>query len=160
MASPEFKQLQDLKQRFAYMFETPVLGLDFYRGWLADFIRACEEIDAVLGDDKRGFRFTQTKEKYGSARYYFSTDAVTPLRLSINDGQGLRELTTGLKDEHDTEMQIATILHEAEKKTAHTCMLCGAPGEVHRFGGWLACACRAHGADKSGESLRNAVVRK
>ncbi|WP_137860882.1 hypothetical protein [Variovorax sp. 3P27G3] len=158
MATPEFEQLQDLKRRFAYMFQTPRLGLDFYRGWLPDFIRACEQIDAVLGDDKRGFRFTQTKEKYGSARYYFSTNAATPIRLSLTDGQGLRELTMGLKDEHDIEKQIAAILHEAEKKSLHKCMLCGAPGEISRFGGWLACACKAHSLDKSGNVLRDAVV--
>ncbi|MBU1359762.1 MAG: hypothetical protein KKC79_19370 [Gammaproteobacteria bacterium] len=160
MPSHEFEQLQNLKQRFGYMFQTPLLGLDFYRGWLSDFISACEEIDAALGDDKRGFHFTQAKEKYGSARYYFSTNAVSPLRLSISDPNGLLELTTGLKDEHDVEKRIAIILHAAEKQSLHKCILCGATGKVRRFGGWLACACEVHGADQSGDALRSAVVRR
>ena len=53
--------LNDLKERFSYMFAGPHAGIDIYRGWLADFASACEQIDALLGDDKRGFHFTQCK---------------------------------------------------------------------------------------------------
>lgn len=72
----ELQQLSDLEERFAYMFASPNLGLDIYRGWLPDFIDACEQIDVVLGGDKRGFHWRQIKEKYGFARYYFRTDSV------------------------------------------------------------------------------------
>ena len=159
MKDREVEQLHELKVRFAYMFGTPVMGLDFYRGWLPDFITACEKIDAVLGEDKRGFRFVQAKEKHGWARYYFSTDRVRPMRLSIHDGNGLHELTTGLEDEHVIEKAIAAILTEAEKNSMGKCIVCGAPAEIRRFGGWLVCACEAHDPDKPGDPLARALLR-
>lgn len=57
----DLAQLNALKARFSYMFDSPSSGIDIYRGWLADFASACEQIDALLGDDKRGFHFTQCK---------------------------------------------------------------------------------------------------
>lgn len=159
MKDRELEQLQELKQRFSYMFETPALGLDFYRGWLPDFITACEKIDGVLGEDKRGFRFVQAKEKYGWARYYFSTDRARPMRLSINDGNGVHELTTGLAEEHEIEKAISGILTAAEKDSTGKCIACGSPGEIRRRGGWLVCTCEAHGPDQPGEPLARALLR-
>ena len=159
MQDRELEQLHALKSRFGYMFETPALGLDFYRGWLPDFITACEEIDAALGYDKRGFRFVQAKEKYGWARYYFATDGVKPMRLSINDGNGVHELTTGLNEEHDIERTIAGILSAAEKNSMGKCIVCGSHAEIRRFGGWLVGACEAHDPNKPGDPLARALLR-
>lgn len=159
MKDQELEQLQELQRRFGYMFTTPAMGLDFYRGWLPSFIRACERIDVVLGEDKRGFRFVQAKEKYGWARYYFSTDQARPMRLSISDGNGVHELTTGLEDAHEIEKTIAGILNEAEKESMTQCIVCGSPAEIRRRGGWLVCTCEAHGPDRSGEPLARVLLR-
>lgn len=35
--------LRALKERYPYMFIAPNIGHDFYRGWLADFIIACDD---------------------------------------------------------------------------------------------------------------------
>lgn len=81
------------------------------------------------------------------------------MRLSIHDGNGLHELTTGLKDEHVIEKAIAAILAEAEKNSMDKCIVCGAPAEIRRFGGWLVCACEAHDPDKPGDPLSGALLR-
>lgn len=154
----ELEQLNELKQRFSYMFEVRGLGFDFYRGWLPDFIKACEAIDAVLGDDKRGFYFSQIKEKYGGARYYFRTDGVRPIRLSIHDGKGVRELTTGIEG-HDIEQQIAKILNDAEKKSMTTCSVCGVPATIQNCHGWALCVCEKHAPEKRCEHYKIALIK-
>ena len=159
MQDPELEQLEALKRRFGYMFLPPNQGLDFYRGWLADFISACEQIDAVLGEDKRGFSFRQTKEKYGAARYYFSTDRATPMRLSIVVGKGVHELTSGLRDEHDVEKRIVEILNDAEVKSSRKCIACGSPATVQEIERWLVCVCEEHHPSKVREFLSRAVLR-
>ncbi|MDO8742019.1 MAG: hypothetical protein Q7J45_00580 [bacterium] len=154
----ELEQLNELKQRFAYMFTGQNLGLDIYRGWLSDFITACEAIDALLGNDKRGFHWRHTKEKHGFARYYFRTDEVRPFRLSISDGKGLREITTGL-DGHEIEQQIAKLCSVAEMASLTKCMVCSAPATIQRYGGWAVCACEKHSPDVPGDHLKKAVIR-
>ena len=158
MQDKELEQLEDLKRRFGYMFETPRQGLDFYRGWLADFISACEQIDALLGADKLGFRFTQAKEKYGWARYYFSTDRANPMRLSLRHARGVHEITTGLEDGHDIEKAIAGILSDAEEKSMRKCVVCGAPAEICDFDGWLICACEMHALAKGSDRFALALL--
>lgn len=151
------EQLGALRARFPYMFEVRGLGRDVYKGWLPDFIEACEQIDALLGPDKRGFFFHQIKEKYGWARYYFKTDKASPMRLSIQDGRGLYETTHGI-DDKEIEQQIVKILSVAEQKSMHKCMNCGAPAVVRRVHAMLLCVCDEHAYEERGESIRCAIV--
>ena len=151
-------QLRDLKNRFAYMFDRPSMGFDFYCGWLDDFIAACEAIDDLLGDDKRGFCFSQIKEKYGWARYYFKTDHVRPMRLSITSPRGVHETVKGLSDEHEIEKNIAKILLAAEEKSMHKCMNCGAPAEIRKLNNMLICVCDEHAHEERGEAVRCALI--
>jgi hypothetical protein len=154
----ELEQLNELKQRFSYMFTGPHIGLDIHRGWLSDFIKACEAIDALLAEDKRGFRWKQIKAKYGFARYYFDTDFVHTMRLSISDGKGVYELTNGLEG-HDIEQQINKICNDAEQTSMTKCMVCGDPAEIRAYGNWDICACEKHSPDVPGEHLKKAVIR-
>jgi hypothetical protein len=154
----ELGQLNDLKQRLSYMFAGPNIGLDIYRGWLPDFIKACEAIDALLGDDKHGFYWKQTKAKYGFARYYFNTDAVRTMRLSISDGKGLYEITKGIEG-HEIEQQINKICNEAEIASMKKCIACGDPAEIRAFGSWDYCVCDKHSPNLPGDHLKNAAIR-
>lgn len=151
------EQLGALKAQFPYMFEVRGLGHDIYKGWLPDFIEACEQIDSLLGNDKRGFHFSQIKEKYGWSRYYFRTDDATPMRLSIKDPGGLYETIHGI-DDKQIEQQIATILQNAEKKSMHKCINCGVPAEIQQVHGMLLCVCDEHAYEGRGESIRCALV--
>lgn len=151
--------LRALKQRFRYMFNGPNLGFDFYRGWLPDFVEACEQIDALLTPDRIGFHFSQVKEKYGWARYYFDTDRANLMRMSIRDENGITEEIVGLKDEHDIERKIAAILSEAEQKSMTKCMACGAPAEIQKWNTVLLCVCDEHAREKRGDSVYYALIR-
>lgn len=153
-------KLRELKDRFAYMFSGANLGFDFYRGWLPDFVEACEKIDELLGDDKQGFHLSQIKEKYGWARYYFKTNRASPMRLSISTKKGVHEIVKGLSDEHEIEKQIAEILLDAEGKSMHKCMNCGAPTEIRKLNTMLVCVCDEHAYEERGEAVRHALIRE
>ena len=155
----ELEQLNELKQRFGYMFAGPHIGLDIYRGWFHDFAQACEQIDALLVNDKIGFHFSQIKEKYGWSRYYFDTDRANLMRISTRDGDGIVESIFGLKDEHDIEKQIASILSDAEQKSMHKCINCSGPAEIRKVHAMLLCVCDAHAYEGRGEAVRHAIIR-
>lgn len=151
------EQLSALKARFAYMFNGGNIGFDFYKGWLPDFIEACEQIDPLLGADKRGFHFRQAKEKHGWSRYYFKTDEASPKRLSIQGGRGVYETTLGI-DDKPVEQEIAKILSAAERKSMHKCVNCGCPAEIRQVHAMMLCVCDEHAYEERGESIRRALV--
>lgn len=140
----ELMALRALKEKYAYMFVAPRFGQDLYRGWLADFIAACHHVDQLLGDDKRGFHFRQIKEKLGWARYYWRTEKLKPLRLSLFTNEGVLERQHGLESADDVENEISQILLNAEKSSRQKCIVCSEPAESRSFGGWLVCTCERH----------------
>lgn len=154
----EQEQFDELKQRFSYMFTGPNIGLDIFRGWLPDFVEACEAIDALLGNEKKGFHFSQCKEKYGWARYYFSTSGVRINKISMRFKGGIRELTTGLEG-HELEQQITKILDAAEEKSMTKCIVCGEPSEIRTYSRWDICACEKHSPDVPGDHLKRAALK-
>ncbi len=72
----EPSQLGDLLARFQYMF--PLGGSErirayvFFRGWMPVFGSLCEQIDARLGDDKRGFEWLKIREKFGAPSFAYN----------------------------------------------------------------------------------------
>ena len=65
---------QALRDRFAYMFRYGYGEFYFARGWLQILFSASQKIDAVLGDDKRGFHWIQLAEKLGAKGFDFHLD--------------------------------------------------------------------------------------
>lgn len=65
---------------------------------------------------KRKVKILQIKEKFGRLRFYvnFSTETIDQL------------------------------IEEAENESARTCELCGEPGELRSYNGWLKTVCVAH----------------
>lgn len=124
----------ELKARFRYMFAGPNIGLDMYEGWTPILAQACAEIDAILGEQKQGFHFSQLKEKYGSARYYFEA--------AMMNSEALQ--------------RIEALLDQAERATETACMLCGRPATIENFEGWFLCLCEKH----AGERLEQIRVRR
>lgn len=108
------------------MFAGPNIGLDVYDGWTPILAQACEEIDAILGEHKQGFHFSQIKEKYGGARYYFDAVSVNSEKLK----------------------RIQILLDKAELATETACMLCGSPATIEKYGGWFMCLCDAHADER------------
>src|SRR6267142_4173814 len=90
-------------------------------GWRDLVDRACIRIRTAVEADGGSFRFTQIKEKYGTARLYWE-GALTP----------------------EADARIEEIIDLAEARSACTCEVCGAEGRLCRAGGWLMTRCAAH----------------
>lgn len=111
--------------RFAYMFEGGNIGLEVADGWLPTLQKLCEDIDAALGEDKRGFHWSQLKEKFGAARWYWT----------MGPGQGRRKCVTELVD-------------LAMEKTHQQCAVCGAPGAIDQSAHGMLTLCPAHSVEQ------------
>jgi len=112
-----------ITDRFPYQFEGKNIGLSIARGWVDLFAKLCEDIDAVLGDTKRGFEWSQVKEKFGASRFYYRLNATTD--KSIAD-------------------QIETLVNAAEAKTMKMCLVCSLPAKGASYGGYYAVLCPDH----------------
>ena len=141
---------KQLQQRFAYMFEGDNIGISIPKGWMPEFAKLCEQIDELLGADNRGFRWKQCKEKFGSARWYWSMKGggQQPLRIDIISDSGV--VTTALQSPKSTKPedalyeQISDLIDEAESKTQRACIACGDPGKGDQQGGYVLVLCEDH----------------
>jgi hypothetical protein len=91
-------------------------------GWRDLLDRACIRIRAALQAHGGSFRFTQIKEKYGTARLYWEG--------SLSE---------------EAEEKVDEAIDLAEARSACTCEQCGKPGRLFNRGGWFATACDEHG---------------
>lgn len=121
---------QELTARYPYQFARPMISMSFTRGWFRTFAQLCDDLDVLLGEDKRGFHWTQVKEKFGVVRAYYQL------------GTGVADREPGLRDKL-MEMKVA-----AEVKTSKICAACGQPGKVEPQTGWLIALCPMHRAQQ------------
>ncbi|MEO5658571.1 MAG: hypothetical protein ABIQ90_02075 [Polaromonas sp.] len=63
---------KQLKVRFPYMFAGKNSGISVSRGHVPIIEKLSADIDALLGEDKQKFHWTQCKEKFGAARWYWA----------------------------------------------------------------------------------------
>lgn len=145
------KTLDELKARFPYQFEGKNIGISVAKGWFPAFVQLCVEIDFLLGDDKRNFHWTQVKEKFGSARYYWAMDdRNSGANLCIIDGNG-STLSILHQVQADTvnppsqlSRQIAELIDKASGATSTACIACGAPGTLDSSQGYVLVLCKEH----------------
>lgn len=148
-----------LESRFPYQFAGRNIGISIAKGWYATFAQLCADIDRLLGEEKRGFHWTQVKEKFGSARFYWSlgnTDG--PLHVDflgpdcvasfVSDPSGRQ------RDAQKSELmvQIASLVHAAMAKTCEMCAVCGGAGEMDSTGGYYLVLCPEHAAQRKNDS--------
>jgi hypothetical protein len=140
---------EQLFGRFPYMFAKPNIAISIPTGWMPIFQRLCEDVDVLLGANKSGFRFSQCKEKFGSARWYWSMTGIQPaIRIDLISAKGevtsLRGTGSVLTPPTSLAGQIAALVDAATKLTQHACIVCGAPGtgDLHR--GWMLILCEQH----------------
>lgn len=123
----------ELIARYPYQFASQPDGgeadVSFPRGWFKGFADLCESIDIVLGNDKRGFRWVQTKEKMGSASYYWHLD----------DKDGVNAQLARV---------IAALVAAACKTTSVLCIRCGKPAMIKSLDGCLLAICDDHDTDR------------
>ena len=107
--------------RFPYMFAGANIGLSVPKGWCQTFEALCQDIDAELGDDKRGFHWCQCKEKFGVARWYWD-----------------------MGPEQDRPDVIQKWVNHAMATTHNLCVVCGESGEIDRKTHWMLTLCPLH----------------
>ena len=90
-------------------------------GWWDLLERACARIRAAIQADGGTLKFTQIKEKYGTARLYWE-GALSP----------------------EADARVEEIIDLAEARSACTCEVCGEEGRLHCDGRWLMTRCAAH----------------
>jgi hypothetical protein len=117
---------KDLRARYPYMFPVKNLGYGFGRGWFAGFVRLSEFRDELLGPDKRGFHWTQLKEKMGTGRYHYAIKS------------------RGAMADAGIIASIRTLVESAESATLDTCIYCGEPGSLHNHKGYMLVRCDNH----------------
>jgi hypothetical protein len=151
-------QLQELQEKFQYMFNGPNLGIDVAPGWMPGFETLCEQIDQLLGDDKRGFHWRQCKEKFGSARWYWQIKGRSPdVNIDLFSPVGVvRKVLKGkipAKPDSDIPEQISALIQEAQAHTEHACIYCGEPGTLNKKDGYLLVLCEEHSRQRDAGTL-------
>jgi hypothetical protein len=101
-------------------------------GWRDLLDRACIRIRAALEAHGGSFKFTEIKEKYGTARLYWEG---------------------ALSEEAEEKVDEAIDL--AQACSACTCEQCGQPGRLFNRGGWFATACDEHGKGEPAATRRD-----
>lgn len=137
-------QLAGLVQSYPYMFAPPNLGLSMRVGWLQLFAQLCADIDALLGDDKCGFRWRQTKEKFGSARWYWVMVGKSDQIVDVVSDQEDLFITYATESKGEIQAAVRQLIDDATDKTEAMCIACGqnAMRKLHR--GWLVVCCEEH----------------
>jgi hypothetical protein len=134
-----------LKARFPYMFEGEAISMEFYDGWLPIFAQACEQIDELLGDNKRGFYWRQVKEKFGTARLYYRMEGKRRLVVDVIRGEeGNVLIKKPTKAGDSATDRIDAIVDQAEERTRTTCMVCGAAAQTRPYDGYYLTVCALH----------------
>jgi hypothetical protein len=136
-----------------YQFAGKNIGITFHRGWQDLFVRLCFAIDEALGEDKRGFHWTQVKEKFGSLRAYTHLDptkdgsAYAPVVISEQQPNGALKQVSRLNESSargdPVGKRIGALIEAACDEAAQTCCVCARPAKIKNLG-WVACLCDYH----------------
>ena len=142
MANAARLSLKQLRHRYPYMFDSDSEAtLDFFKGWLPDFARACAAIDRLLGAEKRQFRWIHAGEELGGARYAFEMDGAPMEAYEDLRHQNLDE-RCGTGDA--TVDAIRDVVRDVMAESEEACMLCGNRGRLSGLFGAVMCLCDAH----------------
>jgi len=145
-------------------FEIPS---DLPRGWCPIADRLCTDLERLLGDAASRFQPIQSKEKWGSWRFYWrvqgegkdelTVDITKPVdatseMLGTYEGADLVQVQVSptpagyrlsVLPVGKLRRAIRERVREAERKTERTCMWCGRPSDVWTTG-WVHIACNEH----------------
>jgi hypothetical protein len=126
------------------MFNGRNLGLNMCAGWLPVFDGLCADIHQALREASHQFRWSQTKEKFGSARWYWTLGSKTDRALDFlcvfrnyNPDFGIDPL----RERRDVVTQLVLA---AQEKTRTMCMVCGQAASTKEREGWYVVSCEAH----------------
>lgn len=109
-----------LHERFPYQFSGRQLMVSL--GWLPLLEKTCQDIDETLGQDKRGFHWTEIKQKYGGLRLYYEING----------------------PDDDVSRLVDKAILDAELLSERICEICGQPGKIQQQDFWQDCLCPEH----------------
>ncbi len=145
---------KQLRACYPYMFSGPNIGITIPRGWIELFANVCVEVDALLGPDKRGFHWTQVKEKFGAARWYFTMDTdpgEVSVRQQVKFSQFNEDGTVTRLNPDDPKLTLTSVtdrvdaaIDAGQKLTQNACICCGEPGKNDEFKGLYLVMCDEH----------------
>lgn len=148
------KTLKEIKALYPYQFGGKHLDQSIAKGWLPEFAELCKNIDELLGENKRGFHWVQLKEKFGSARYYWSikgkrdsvrVDLISPKKLVSYETS-----PPGSKGQPQSLFDLLTeLISSAEARTRDHCIVCGAPGKIDQKEGYVLVLCDMHAKQRA-----------
>jgi hypothetical protein len=78
------------QERYPYMFARKNMGIFIPTGWRPIFEKLCEDIDALLGQDKRGFQFMPTTMRVTSCCSVRFSNGSVAKALCQASGRGTR----------------------------------------------------------------------
>jgi len=138
---------KELQKAFTYMFvEKGCLGYCVSLGWFPVFGALCRTIDVELGHEKGGFHWVQLKEKFGSPRWYYEFEQ--PQNDTHIDSMMPNEQPIAFSNEepceHPAEKAVRMLIKKANAAASAQCIVCGAPGEIDRQGGYCLMLCSHH----------------
>lgn len=143
------KTLKEIEKLYPYQFAGKNIGLSIANGWLPEFYELCKNIDDLLGENKRSFHWVQLKEKFGSARYYWSVkgkqDSVRVDCISPKKVVSYKTNPPASKSEPQALFdQLSKIIDAVEAKTHTHCIVCGALGKIDQREGYVLVLCDLH----------------
>jgi hypothetical protein len=143
---------------YPYMFSGKHIGISIPRGWIEIFAALCGEIDALLCDNQHGFHWTQCKEKFGSARWYWAMAGVqSALRMDLIAPDCVACLTKPAKSRKPEGAplveRLSALVRAGEQKTTHSCIVCGQPAVNDHGNGWYLTLCPEHANERAAGHL-------
>lgn len=136
--------LEGMARRYSGMFLGRHLDLSMYAGWLPVFEQLCADIVLALGEESKDFRWVQTKEKFGSARWYWTmedkSENLLDILANVSGALGEGVLTLARQRRH----AVAELVKAAEQKTRTMCMVCGQTASTKESEGLYVVSCEMH----------------
>ncbi|MEJ8814272.1 hypothetical protein WKW77_24520 [Variovorax ureilyticus] len=144
-----------LQARFPYMF--PLEGEErrraytFYRGWMQPLALACEDIDKLLGMDKRAFYWTRLREKVGAPSLGYRMEGQARVATNIHRPTDVVRHAGESAERHaPVALAINERILQLEVELRSRCIVCGALSEICNDRGPWASLCPAHRAEDDG----------
>jgi len=138
------KTIAELLAAYPYMFKGEALGLALHRGWYPTFAKLCEDIDELLGDDKRIFHWVQLKEKFGAARWYAHYELKEGERGGVQFAVQQEDGSLLPVEPNLSSATIDGLINLAQDETSMMCIVCGQQASIASHRGWYQCLCKKH----------------
>lgn len=153
------KTPKEVRERFPYMWRGDDLGIFVAKGWMQIFAQVCTDIDALLGEDKRGFRWLQIKEKFGAPRFYCRMDPVKPPPPPEEEEWSDDELPWDqwageTEAQRNQRLAIFHLVGEVQLAAIRICIVCGNPCGPGRSGILLS-LCSEHREQYKAKSMES-----